>query len=126
MDGMDTAEFCAQGSCMLPANVQIPCATELVGVLDCALGLSDLCAPDGSDVDEANALECRDSVQAYARCSDSISTDNPGTNPDPRPEPSCTPAGGCRGCMSDCLTCTCEIADDQTPDPMACVDACTP
>jgi hypothetical protein len=83
MDGMGTATLCEQGSCMLPADVQFPCAHELVGLLDCALGLSDLCAPDGSELDEANALECRDSVQAYERCSDSISIDGPGSDSDP-------------------------------------------
>jgi hypothetical protein len=122
MEGMDTRELCAQGSCMLPANVQIPCANELAGALDCVLGLSNLCAADGSEVNQANALECRDSVAAYSECSEGISSGGP----EPEPEPSCTPAGRCRGCMDDCETCFCEIADDQTPDPMACTDECTP
>jgi hypothetical protein len=134
MGDVEVGELCEMGFCTIPAGtpVTVPCLDEIIGLFDCALSLPNLCAADGSAQDEANQQVCQDPLESFGTCFENEyeppSTDNPGEeDPDPPGEqPSCTPAGGCENCASECLSCYCEIADDPTPDQMMCIEACTP
>lgn len=136
MGDAEVGDLCEMGFCAIPAGtaVQVPCLDEIVGLFDCALSLPNLCAAEGSSQAAANQQACRDSLEGFGTCIENeygTPIDNPGTDDDdgdddgdPPVQQSCTPAGGCQGCASDCLSCYCQIADDPTPDQMSCVEAC--
>jgi hypothetical protein len=135
MGDAEVGELCGMGFCTIPAGtpVQVPCLDEIVGLFDCALSLPNLCAAEGSSQAAANQEACRDSLQTFGTCFENEYkppvTENPGSDDDedddtPPAQSTCTPGGDCLGCASDCLTCYCQIADQPTPDPMACNDAC--
>jgi hypothetical protein len=136
MGDAEVGELCGMGFCTIPVGtpVTVPCLDEIIGLFDCALSLPNLCAADGSAQDEANQRVCQDSLQSFGTCFETEYqppvTGNPDDDDDDDGDPptqmSCTPAGGCQGCASECLSCYCQIADDPMPDQMACVDACAP
>lgn len=135
MGDAEVGELCGMGFCTIPAGtpVQVPCLDEIIGLFDCALSLPNLCAADGSPQDEANQRVCQDSLESFGTCFE-VEYEPPTDNPDPGDDDddnppvgqTCTPTGGCQNCASDCLSCYCQIADDEMPDQTMCTEACMP
>jgi hypothetical protein len=135
MGDTDVGALCEMGFCTIPAGtpVQVPCLDEIIGLFDCALSLPDLCAAEDSSQAAANQQACRDPFEGFGTCFENeygTPIDNPGDDDgdddddEPPTQASCTQAGGCQNCASDCLSCYCQIADDATPDPMECNEEC--
>ena len=113
MDGMDTSDLCSEGGCRLPPGIvetAIPCGNEMIALLDCALGLSNLCAADGSPQDEANEQQCREAIQGFERCDEYEPPDTDPPDP-PNNEDDCTIAGGCE-CENPCQECYCAAGNN--------------
>jgi hypothetical protein len=62
-------DLCDDGACLIPADVgvDVPCVAEVIDVLDCALGLSNLC-DDDSPLGAGEATQCRSALEGLSRC----------------------------------------------------------
>lgn len=109
-------QLCSAGCSTPDGATSVPCLRQLAAVLDCGVSAGGLCPTE--DQTQALQQQCQSQYQAFVVCRQAAEPPD-----DNDPEPSCTAAGGCENCGSECVTCACEANGDATATA-ACAPLC--